>query len=94
MSDCKHESDLDGYCADCGVSFAHLHGELEDRIAVLEAELTQERKDFHEAWDMYQAAKAKLDAIEANIRSWDEHSTTGLESFVVNSFRAALGEAK
>ena len=40
------------------------------------------------------AAEATIKRVEDNIRSWDEHSTTGLESFVVNSFRAALGEAK
>jgi len=38
--------------------------EKDKRIAALEAELTQERKDLHEAWDLYQAAKAKLDAVE------------------------------
>ena len=46
-------------------------------VVELEAELTQERKDLHEAWDLYQAAKAKLDAVEATLKRISEVEPIG-----------------
>jgi len=58
-----------------------------DRIAALEAELTQERKDLHEAWDLYQAAKAKLDAVQATIKRIE-----GLPPDLTRSEQGGFGE--
>ena len=82
-ADCTHKLNSDEH-TDCPYC----------RIAELETALIEAERDWEQERRNFRKLEATIKRVEDNIRSWDEHSTTGLESFVVNSFRAALGEAK